>query len=51
MALKKCMKYLKIMRSKTEGLLMINSYAGIPTIKKEGYLFILETPGFNVRIL
>ena len=35
----------KIMRSKTEGLLMINSNAGIPTIKKEGIIYP-ETPEF-----
>ena len=35
----------KLMRSKTEGLLMINSNAGIPTIKKEGIIYP-ETPEF-----
>ncbi len=35
----------KIMRSKTEGLLMINSNAGIPIIKKEGIIYP-ETPEF-----
>ena len=35
----------KLMRSKTEGILMINSNAGIPTIKKEGIIYP-ETPEF-----
>ena len=35
----------KLMRSKTDGLLMINSNAGIPTIKKEGIIYP-ETPEF-----
>ena len=43
--LEKMYEISKIMRSKTEGLLMINSNAGIPTIKKEGIIYP-ETPEF-----